>query len=84
MCLLTPPIGNSKKQTAHGESFVKGFSDMGSIPIISTNKKDHECNASVVILIGGVVLSHESNPREFQSLDFEITPRICANTTERK
>ena len=29
-------MGNSKEQTAHGEGCVKGFSDMGSIPIIST------------------------------------------------
>ena len=29
-------MGNSKQQTAHGEGRVKGFSDMGSIPIIST------------------------------------------------
>ena len=33
--------GNFKKQTVHEESCIKGFSDTGSIPVISTKRKSH-------------------------------------------
>ena len=38
-CLFVTPSREIKEQTAHEESFIKGFSDMGSIPIISTNNR---------------------------------------------
>ena len=65
--MFAPPTGKVKKQTAHGEGCVKGFSDMGSIPIIST-KKDRQAHLSLPILFGGVNSLRELSPANFKAM----------------
>jgi len=44
-------LGNHKRQTAYGESYINRFLDTGSIPVISTNKREAALVAASLLLV---------------------------------